>query len=794
MADKMQMAQLISGPLEFIDAAPRREQSQPATGIVEGTLQFTDPEPPAPPSTPEQKLEQTKSTFGDIGMSALAEAGRSVPSLLRGAAGSVERTVGYDLPTLGRNLFYSGMEKADLISPAEAQERREAPLFGLELTPEQKSGNVSPYSGQPTFKGTREELKARPELFGTQLPLLAREPETPYGKVAEEAVMGGVTGLPGGVRTMAGRVLTGAAAGAAGETAGQVTKGQENEPFWRLVSALGGGFAGAKAANTLLPAATARDEIADALLRDQSKGQLRMTPDQLRSAIAEGRPVTLVDIGGPETMLLLQKKAGTSALNATRLKQFQADMAERTAQSGDRVNDTVGRAMGRPVDADAYAQIMEEQGKVTRDLVFNIARANPMADGIPTGIFSGMINTPSMKEAMKAANVSAEELTKFKIVPPQFIPAKPAVQDQILQTPQGLQRVPGSPGQSAQTIDGNLSYWHKVDQKLGDMIGKAKRSGENDLASEYMSTQQELRKRLYRVVPEYETALGVSRQTFQGQSAPEAGFNFAKTLFGATKNPFIRGDVKREFKNMPAENQEALAIGAAHFISQKAMGGDLAALAQKFREDRNFQTDMRIVLGDGRYHQIAGSVMAEDILRRLPKIEAAPVGASAASVGMASGIAAGVYENLPNIIQLNTMASPETLTKVLIASGVGMAGKGIYNAADRRIATAMVPMILSKDPNQVAQLSRLVEENAVARRVFTRMNTALATAYDQTQRALDRETTTAQDRPARATGGAVNLRELAKTAKKHVTSSTEALLNEHDDTVAKALEVANKHI
>jgi hypothetical protein len=87
-------------------------------------------------------------------------------------------------------------------------------------------------------------------------------------------------------------------------------------------------------------------------------------------------------------------------------------------------------------------------------------------------------------------------------------------------------------------------------------------------------------------------------------------------------------------------------------------------------------------------------------------------------------------------------------------------------------------------------LARLVEENAVARRVFNRMNTTLATAYDQHVRNMERE----QQRPARATGGAVNLRELAKTAKNHVTSSTEKLLNEHDDTVAKALEVANKHI
>ena len=50
------------------------------------------------------------------------------------------------------------------------------------------------------------------------------------------------------------------------------------------------------------------------------------------------------------------------------------------------------------------------------------------------------------------------------------------------------------------------------------------------------------------------------------------------------------------------------------------------------------------------------------------------------------------------------------------------------------------------------------------------------------------------NRPTRATGGAVNLMALSKAAKKHVTRSTEDLLNESDDTVARALEVANKHI
>jgi len=50
------------------------------------------------------------------------------------------------------------------------------------------------------------------------------------------------------------------------------------------------------------------------------------------------------------------------------------------------------------------------------------------------------------------------------------------------------------------------------------------------------------------------------------------------------------------------------------------------------------------------------------------------------------------------------------------------------------------------------------------------------------------------NRQGRATGGAVNLMALSKAAKKQVTKVTEPLLNEHDDTVARALEVANKHI
>jgi hypothetical protein len=54
--------------------------------------------------------------------------------------------------------------------------------------------------------------------------------------------------------------------------------------------------------------------------------------------------------------------------------------------------------------------------------------------------------------------------------------------------------------------------------------------------------------------------------------------------------------------------------------------------------------------------------------------------------------------------------------------------------------------------------------------------------------------TAPEDRPARATGGAVNLKALANAARKAVTKSTEDLLKTPDEHVVKALEIANRQI
>ena len=101
---------------------------------------------------------------------------------------------------------------------------------------------------------------------------------------------------------------------------------------------------------------------------------------------------------------------------------------------------------------------------------------------------------------------------------------------------------------------------------------------------------------------------------------------------------------------------------------------------------------------------------------------------------------------------------------------------------------------------ELLRLSTKMKGDAPARKLSETLVNTVATGSRQPLTQGDerqqepRELTIPGSRPARASGGAVNLNALAKVAKKHVTTSTEQLLNQNDDTVARALEIANKNI
>lgn len=126
----------------------------------------------------------------------------------------------------------------------------------------------------------------------------------------------------------------------------------------------------------------------------------------------------------------------------------------------------------------------------------------------------------------------------------------------------------------------------------------------------------------------------------------------------------------------------------------------------------------------------------------------------------------------------------------IAAIAQSMRSAGMQNV-DELISEALLNPEMARD---LLRLSTKMKGDAPARKLSDTIRNTLTVGARQPFVQNEGEPPPLTIRPGRATGGAVNLRELAKTAKNHVTSSTEKLLNEHDDTVAKALEVAGKHI
>jgi hypothetical protein len=766
-----------------LSAAPR----------ASGDFEFVT-EDPAAKSAPKRTIPEIAK---DVGISAAVEAGKSIPGVIIGGAGSLEKFAVEEAPKALRDLAITGGEKLDLLSPAEAERMRQAPPQWLpNQTEMQKKGHSSPLFHYPTYKGVTEGIKELAPKLGA--PIMAREPETPAGKIASETVKGGAMGLPGLVRGTIGRVAAGAAAGAAGEVAGQINKDQPNEPFWRLVGALGGGLAGAKAANTILPSIKGRDELAEAMGKDFSTKQARMTPEEIRRAIDEGREVSIMDMAGPNTMAYISKSAGTSNLNVARSQEFNSALLERAASSGNNIHGTISNAFGRNIDADAYTQALEEAGKKTRNQVFGLARANPVADAIPESVFtssiggrSPLMGRPAIEEAIKGAEKNIRNMSEsFDIRPPKSTPGTPGTETKWVAGPRGLEEVPGTPAIPAVYTPGNLSYWHQVDRELGAMIKSAQKDPEK--AAQVVGlqeTQRDLRAAINSVVPEYGKAIGTSAKTFQGENAPEAGYNFANTIFGAAKNPFNRGEVRREFESMPPENREAFSVGVAHFLSQKALSGGVDQLAKKFANDNVFRDDLRAVLGPERYHQIAGSVMTEDILRKMPAVQPSGTPVSSLTAFRVGAGATVVWDNLP-VLLTNAKLPPDLMFKAVMVGMLGAGASSIHKAGERRVAEAIVPLVFSRKPEDVAKLSRIAEESPVVRRMFSRLTTVLNVAQQQQRERAERE----DQRPARATGGAVNLKALARLAKKTITQSSESLLQKPDEHVARALAIAGREI
>jgi hypothetical protein len=757
---------------------------------------------------------------GGLAKTVRSEVARGVPSLV-GAPGSVETFLAKDLPTFARGVGLAAAEKMDIVSPKQAEEMGQKPLPWVRESEAMpgvvEKGYVSPLLGLPTYKGAKKVMGDVYKSVGR--PESAYEPQTGPEKVLAAGIEGAVQSVPGRLATMPGRAITGGGAGAAAETAGLVTEGQSNEPFWRLASALGGGYAGSKVANALLPATVGRDRIAAALVEDLRKGETPMSFEQVQAAIREGTPVTLVDMAGPRTLTLISRMGDVSPSTQTRVGLFNKHLIDRSSEAGTRVGEVIRDTVGVPrLDADALQQANAVAGSRIRDVLWKTLEGSPAAGSIPIAS-PKLANSDNFQTAVKRATDRAGELPdSFNIRPPSVTPGKPGVEERILQTPTGLQKFPGQAEVAPQVTPGNLPFYHQVDRELSAMIKAAERTGDNQLVAGYKATQNTLRDELDRIMlrggsnQTYREVVGASRKTFVGEEAPQAGYEFASSLISSRKNPFKRGDVRREFDAMDPENKEYLRLGVAARIQDGVESGQLSHIAKKFATDETFRRDMQHVLGPEAYNRISGAVMRESLINQADTIRFLSDRITPTGVGLTAAGVVSAGDVLSSIIQGANVASAlgASVDAKTVMAGLGAMGiKYASSLAERRIAESTLPLALSKDPNDIARFGELVSNYPQVKDFYNRLTVTLTQGINSVAEGLEKQDKAEPPkrafggRIAKKTGGSISrnheadaerLIAKAEKAKRMHSTKTKPLLKSDDNQIAKALEIANRNL
>lgn len=753
-------------------------------------------------------------TLSGLGKTARSEIARGVPAMA-GIPGSVETFAVKDLPTFARNIGATVGEKMDYFSPKEAEEIQSKPLPWEKEHEWAKKGYAAPLTGLPTFKGVKHVMGEAYKMAGR--PEAAYEPETGPEKILAKGIEAGIQSIPGRIATMPERIMTGASAGAASEAAGLATEGQPNEGFWRLASALGGGYAGSKMANALLPAHVGRDQIALALAEDLRKGEGPMSWEQVQNAIKEGTPVTLVDMAGPKTLTLLSRMGNVSPSAQTRVGVFNKHLMERSAESGSRVGESIRDAMGvTKLDADALQQANMAAGKSIRDTLWKSIERSPAAESIFISD-SKLMSSENFQEALRRAVGRASELPEdFNIRPPSMTPGRAGVEEKWQQTERGFQKVPGVEAVEPTVTPGNLPFYHQVDRELSAMIKTAQRSGDDQLVAGYKATQNKLRDQLDDAMLKsgsnqtYREVVGASRKTFVGEEAPQAGYEFANSVINSRKNPFKRGDVRREFNAMDEANKENIRLGVAARIQDGVESGQLGHIAKKFTDDANFKRDMMHVLGPEKYNQIAGSVMRENIIHQADTLKFLAERVTPASAGWTAAGSVAAIDVLNAIIHgggMGALSAPLS-AKPIIAGLAAMGVKAGSSLAERRVAEQTLPLALSKDPKDIARFGELVSNYPQVADLYNRLTVTMSQGIQSVAEGLDRQDK-AESKPQRRHGGRVSrmsggrttlnadsdadrLISMMEQAKKQNGAKTEPLLQSDDNMIAKALEVANR--
>ena len=354
-----------------------------------------------------------------------------------------------------------------------------------------------------------------------------------------------------------------------------------------------------------------------------------------------------------------------------------------------------------------------------------------------------------------------------------------------------------------QEFPGNLPFWDLVKRRMDQTISKAMRDGSSADLADAMKGKEYLLKSLDPIIPEYGAARSFASESFAATESPIAGLN----AYLDSKNLINRTQAANAFRSAPKIEQEGIRQGWLGGLNEDIQSGKLNNVVNRIQTDNNFKDMGRLFLGDEKFATLESNLIAEGIknkaqemnvpnLQEIPKKSKLP---AIATIGAAAaGIGSIAQQAFSDVIQLSFL-DPNLMVPGAVTAVGAYSGKKISEARLKGMASRMVPMFTSTNPEVTQRLAELIKDVPEAKEfafaMWKRMN-----AVESGVEEYDAQ----QEREGRASGGrtmskdpaakAMALIAMADRIKKEQGKDTSSLLNLDDTTVAKALAVANRGI
>lgn len=554
---------------------------------------------------------------------------------------------------------------------------------------------------------------------------------------------------------------------AAGKLAGALAGGTGAT---RLAGAVGTGLRGLVA-----PESEALHQAASSWGSDIARGGNKGARASIQEAIDAGLPVGAA--GGQTTERAIQKAANAAGTEAQGAYNAAAQDFKATALDKDvpnSIHNQIDNIFGRPVDAFEEMRNIGQRTREINDANYSRVMASPEAQNI---VHPGLQDAFSRvdPEAMKAVLTS---LRRSGTAPESL---------GLVKNANGVYEIPAN--------GAHLKFWDELKQAIDDQIGshysevtKQIKPGAEGAVRDLMGVKSSLVNALDSAVPEYNKIRFEGSELYNSRNAIEAGRKFF-----ADSNPKSIDAAKQYVANKLGPNhQDEFAYGMASAYKDAIDKNPMAALGVFQGKNAGFNTDkLRFALGDDKANELIGAAnnaFLNSTIKQIPDLQRSSGIGKAASAGALAGIAGEVGLVGENMLQALSFNMAPT---AIIGAIVGAAGKGIYNWKEQRIGEQLLKIMA--DPARTKEVGEIIAKNPDARSFLAKTYSAIGkTAPPVTESTA---------RPQRASGGRISpdskadvLVRAAEAAKKDINKGTEALLDQPDETITRALAVAKKHI